>query len=141
MNGLPSDWGMAISFFAVIATALGFEANGQEFMFAVAWGVFAAFAASCILASDMVENAKPLPFFSTLLVGLLFAIMSGQVAQAYWPNIPLSLATGLGGFLSSFLGPVALKFASVISKNVPEIAARLIQRYLPKKSDGGDTST
>ncbi|MEL7115477.1 MAG: hypothetical protein AAGP08_07770 [Pseudomonadota bacterium] len=125
-----------LALFGAVASAFGIAASGHEFALGLAMGIGGALAAQLILRYGMVENAKPMPWPGTVLIGVLFAIVTGQLAQFVWPELPVSAAMFAGGFLSSFLGPAVLKAASTVSKNVPLILSRFLDNRLPKKRDG-----
>lgn len=129
---VQSGW-FDFGIFGSLAGALGMAATGAEFAVGIFMALAGAIAASRILAAGMVSEAKPLGFVGTLSVGLFVGILSGQGAGYYVPDMPLTFAMGLGGFLSSFLAPMILKIMSILSGLAPVIARRLLNAWLPGK--------
>ena len=125
-----------LSLLAPLLGAFGIGATGYEFGVGICMGIGGAYAAQYILKNGMVENAKPLPNVGTLLIGVLFSIASGQLADYLWPNFPIVLAMFGGGFMSSFIGPAALKLGAAISRSVPDIVSGVLRSKFSKPHQG-----
>lgn len=134
---MRGDPGNGVDILSLVLVAFGISSTGVEFLGGLALGLAGAFAASRILAAGMVKNAKPLGILGAAMTGLFVSILAAMFAEYFVPDMAIQLPMAVGGFLSSFIAPFALKVAAGISNRGDQIAGRAVDRVLPQDKSKG----